>query len=357
MIINKRFFRKLHNKIYLLLCIVILSSLFIFSGYIKNIQNKLDSYYQDHSIILMITNEDVEEQISEYKGINSIISDKLVFEPNEKKNTTFSHQGFVLKKDNQIIEEQEGDNTKLFWEDFETLKHLLVSYDKNLKGNEVALYSSFYLEEEKIKDTLGKTMNVIYQNKEYDFKIKSVDKSTFSEVKISKEMYDSLYKNKNTYTYVLSFNNIETLNTFYDFAKEKFNPLFRDAHIEVNSDYNNFEQILYLYKDWKYLIYIIIIAILFVIILNITSDEKNDIGLDYTLGYSKRAIKNNLFKVYMIFGFIVSLLSLIISYVFSLIFNDGIKLGLNIYDVFTYIIILFLILVINVIIVKIKLDD
>lgn len=352
MISNKRYFRKLHNKIYLLICTIIITTLILINGYINNINEILNSYYRDHSVLLMITKDDVEDKINKYNGVYQVDSNLLIFTPDEDNNTTLTHQGYILKSDDKVLDEQETDNSKLAWEDFELLNKLVVTYDNELVGNEAILSSSFSLDEDIINSTLNKSLNVLYENTKYAFTIKSIEKSQYSKIKISKELYDELYKYKSTYTYIISFNSTKYLNEFYNEAKELFNPVYRDAQIEQNTDYYGYQEIINIYNDWKYIIYVIVLIILFVITLNMTLDEKKDISIDYMLGYNKTKIKINLLINNIIFSFFVAIISIILCFILS----NSINIGLNIYDVLIYIITLIIMFIINVITLKIKLD-
>lgn len=355
MLIIKRFFRKRHNKVYILICTVILSSLMLFNAYIKNIQAMLDSYSTNHSYLIMLTKNDVKKKILKSKDVYSVDNSFIIAAPDGEKTDIFTHQGYEVENANGTTSSNEAEKGKLYWEDFEASNRLLITYDESLKDRE-AIFSTIYdLDEEIVKNTLNKKASLIINDKSYEFKVKNVEKSTFPQIIIAKEMYDLLCQDKDTYTYIIRFKNETALNKFYDECNAKFSPIYRNASIESNSDYNNYEELISLFRDWKYIIYVILMIILFVIISNMLADENKDINLDYILGFSKRKIKINNLMVFLIFSFIVSFLSICINCIIIKLFAN-INLTLNINDIIKYIIVLFVFIIINIAFRKIKIN-
>lgn len=351
--IFKRFIRKKQTIIYIALFVLITSTMVIFNSYVSHINNMVNNYFKDNSYAVVISNKDKNFLLNKYSSIEKIYDQYIVLEPNENEKNPLSKRGYVLEDNNGILNQKESDD-KISWDNFESVGKILISYDTTLKNNEIVLYSPYTLETEKVKSIINSKLYLKNDNSSYDFTIKSIIKSNFPEMRISKNLYDSIRKKQDFNVYRITFNTEKNLNLFYDIENENRENVFMDVSIQNNSKFNNYKEIISVFNNWKYIIFILIITISFIIISNLINDDKKNIMLDYVLGFKIKKIKFNMFINSILFCLIVVSFSFCLCNFTNYITISYFSFQIQKYLITTYVLIYLLMFLVKIISIKVQ---
>lgn len=312
--IKKSIFRNKNTKIYIILFSLIFTFLFIISILYLNIKNKSTEYYIKASLAYCYENDYQLNKINKSKLITNIKKGKF-------SNITFKEDldnifngPFTSGKTLIVL------NNKL--KDNETIIHYYKNYFKNNNNN--------YLKE----------LNNINFN-EIKLKVKGVeeDKNIFY-LEVSNYIFNKFDNKNNIYLFNLKKDD--------EYVKKKHNLI----HILTNQTSNDINIINKFNKYTTVLlisIYLIIFIGIIVYIININNllyDLNHFIYLYRIIGYSKKNIKNIIYKNVTIINCFCILISLIVSLILLNIINIYYKIDLSLFN-YPYIILLMIIIFIK----------
>lgn len=276
--ILKSFYRKKSVKIYITILSVVIVALFsinIANEYLNKVNN---DYFEDVSLIYIESDKNIKENLDKYDDIKNV------------------REVLLLEYVDTIIDKE---NLYIYELDYKTI----VFPDKTLKDNEIIIGLSdtnYLLQKSKINNFINKSLMFKYENKDIILKIKEVrDNKRRSELIISESLFNELYNSSKLKTYVANLKAGKGEGQIIHELSEKFGIKIISLTSETESEIEGFlkieEYIKYL-SIANYLVTFILIVLIIIINKNIISDTKNNIKLEYKIGFKNYQIKLNLLK-------------------------------------------------------------
>lgn len=324
MILLKGFFRKRTTIIYSIIISTLLTSVILLFMFIKYYSILNTTYFETNSYIMIVSKYNHGGFLKTNENISNF-EKGLIFEPDY----TYG----VLKKQN--LEDVQSDNqVNVFWEDL-MIKHpnigegIFVFPDDDLGEKEVALVFGTNILNKPDFNTDIATLTINYNNKKIgfyyntekiEFIIKNVNKSNFSELRISNIVFQELSKENNIFIYKVTTKSILKANLIIE--KLKFIDNDEESIISLNQRYTDNEldsvklnEIINILSIISYVIIFIFFFVLLIVLGNIVKDEYNNIIINKLMGYNKNQIK----KYLTVNIFVLILNSFILSAVTSII--------------------------------------
>ena len=165
----------------------------------------------------------------------------------------------------------------------------------------------------------GKKISLKVANKTYDFEVKDIEESNFSNILISNDDYNNIINSSQLYSYIFDLKNYDKVDNIYNtfFIMYNINNINYIENYDSEKTFNTIKELKPTIELLKYacIIYSIIIFIL-LLILNkeIIKKEINYMNLERKLGYSKRQIKKYIVIKLLALDLIITLISLFVYF-------------------------------------------
>ncbi len=315
MILQKAFFRKKKNHIYLFILCILFSTTILINNIKQNYKENYDNIQYEHTSFLLYSKTNQINLINKEKGIESfyrIISLENV-ENEESSNNEI----------NSILEKELIFHDKKIHAFPDNLKNYC---DIDLNDNQTLLM--FSKNEENINNLLNKKIVLKNAIKPINLEVIDIKKTKSAPyICIAEELFNELLKSEQDYLYSIKtkkYSNNQKL-------KEKWSSLDEQGEIDIISsiflDSNTTEQIRY-YESLLNKIdiickisTIIFIFIIIFVIKELLSEEEQDILILKHIGYNKIQNISNIVKNILLLNLIVYIISFIISTIFTILFG------------------------------------
>lgn len=297
MILIKGFFKYKSTKIYIFVFVtmlIILSLLFGFSKYYSNI---VTNTYQDNSYFILISKQDMLEDIKKSHYADNIEEVALLIPSDiEEMNHLNVNVNTFVDQDNNFIIVKLGD------------------IKDDLKENQIIIeFPKFTLDSlSNLSDLTSKNIFLKISNEKLEFNIRDVRESNFSRIIVSRKIFDKLLSNKKYYAYTFVMNDYSNIKDINNYFKS-----FENVEIKFLQYYENvsklntiqaLEKTFDLLSKACFASMMIFVVLYLIIMCNIIFDEVDRMYLEKLLGFNKKQLRKILMmKITALHWFIIFL--------------------------------------------------
>ncbi len=332
--IIKSFFRKKITKIYLIIALIIITAIFLLFSFIDYYSKLESDIYGKYATFVIESDNDSLDLLKKIKGIDSI-ERVLTFYPDSSYDVLINVTNDYEMVEGAIVSELESGN-KISWTSLSygaINNKIVVVADESLNGNELRIglmeidYNSYINNEDIINNTIGALIGFYNEDESIEFEVKELYMSKYPELSISKELFDELLAQEEKYTYRAN------VVDYYEIRAQK-DELIETGKLEnqtvvldvtfYNNAHNTVSQLSEVTNILTIVSYIcILIFLLFILITNKNQifDIKNNVNLERKIGYSKLAIRFNVFKRLFLLYTLAFVMSLVLLLIIFLLVN------------------------------------
>jgi hypothetical protein len=328
---TKAFFRNFKTKLYIIIYVVLITSIILLSSFITYLEKKVNDFYETDAYISFISKYDYTSKLVSNNNIDRVEVGLVIlpdFKYDTLKKIDSENNSSDINWDNYLIHDE---YTSLFY---------ISKYSDSLSKGEIILGLPFNFLSEEQKESIKLLVNkklgfILDDDKTLEYKIKSVEDLQVDTIIISKEDYNDIYDNTtyfNTRVFVSNYKSISNIENFISNLEieEEFG-----LGLSIRGDWNSNENLIFIINIINIVIYFILILTIFISILtfkNILNDHANNTFIEHVIGFKKSNIKLNIFINFSLLILISLLISMIITIsIFSLFrYLNIINLNLNI---------------------------
>lgn len=338
------FFRKKTTRIYfaiLTIAILLILLLLCFTNYYQSLENK---FFSERSIFIIESDNDSYGLLKNIKELYDI-ERVLTLMPNKEYIETIGIKGGTISslESTMVMPSSDGYQEKITWNLLEhpTINDKVIFIkDDTLESDNILIgvpkLHRNNISEEIINNTLGKKIGFYNKDKNYEFIVKNIYFSTFSEFKISSNLFDALLKENPQYTYrakINSYNNSSKVKRELQETNQLKNQKIVIDSIYGEKEYESLkkmEDLLAILKIVTYILIVLFIVFVFIVNKNQINDLHSNLDLEYKIGYSKKQIKFNLFKRLFLLYLVSYVFALVILQFVFVMIHKLVKITLNI---------------------------
>ena len=324
--IYKSFFRKKTTKIYIIIFTTAILFILLLNSFITHYQDLENTFFSEKAIFVIESDNDSYKLLKKYGELTNI-ERVLTLKPNKDYVDVIGVRGGTISslEGTIVIPSSDKYQEKITWDMLETPSvngKVIFVRDDTLEERQIAIgipkTNRGFVTQEMIDNTLSKKIGFYNNDKNYEFMIDNIYFANFSEFRIASDLFDEFLKEETKYTYRAKINSYKNSSKIkVDLQKTnklKNQSVIVDSRYEGN-EYDNLIRIgdlLMILKVATYTLMGLFIIFVFIINKNQISDLKQNIDLEYKIGYSKRQIKFNLLKRLLLIYIISYFLALIL---------------------------------------------
>ena len=364
----KSFFRKKITKIYFVITVIIMMTIFLLFSFIDYYYNLEDELNNKYTTFVIESNNDPYKLLQKYDGLDNI-ERVLTFSPDEAYNVLSDINSNYSIEDGTIISDIANEN-KISWSILSIANinnKIVVVADESLKESELGIgimetyYNDYTYNQSFFDNTIGEKIGFYNNDISMEFIVEKIYPSKFSELSVSPEVFSELLEQEQKFTYradVVSYRKISNIKNELSENDQLQNPTVVLERFYYGDGYNTITRLQDLTSILTIASYIFIFAFLIFIVItnkNQIYDMKNNLNLERKIGYSKISIKLNLFKRLFLLYTLSFIIALLILPLIFIMLNNIFDLNLiycNFIKIISLYVIVLLIIIIQLIIIK-----
>ena len=300
----KAFFRSKYVKLYIVIFVTFFVTLTLLYDFYKYYSEMRLNIYQLNTYFIVNSKEDIIDTLEKNDNITNIEKVILFSDGENDFRDQFGFEWVNLLDSGNAFLVGRKINKK---EDLKSGEGILKISKQNLE-----VFPEIY-------QICGKKISLKVANKTYDFEVKDIEESNFSNILISNDDYNNIIDSSQSFSYVFDLKNYDKVDTIYNtlLNLNNINDINYIENYDSEKTFNTIEELKPTIEILKYacIIYSVIIFIL-LIMLNkeMIKKEINYMRLERKLGYNKRQIKKCIVIKLLTLDLMVTIISLFVYF-------------------------------------------